>query len=116
VRTTGLRRAREELETSIRNLHEGHVPEEELRVSTVLRRAPAEYASRPGHVVAAEALTMNHAPPDVGTLVDYLYVDASNANPFRRVKPASYGGGSADLAKYEEMARAAAATVLTPFG
>jgi DNA polymerase elongation subunit (family B) len=116
VRTTGLRRAREELESSIRDLHEGRVPEEELRVSTVLRRAPAEYASRPGHVVAAEALTMNHAPPDVGTLVDYLYVDAGNTNPFRRVKPASYDGGSADLAKYEEMARAAAATVLTPFG
>jgi DNA polymerase, archaea type len=116
VRTEGLRLAREELETSIRDLHEGRVPEQELRISTVLRRAPTDYASRPGHVVAAEALTMNHAPPDVGTLVDYLYVDAGNTNPFRRVKPATYKGGNVDLAKYEEMARAAAATVLTPFG
>jgi len=115
IRTTGLRRAQEEVEASIKDLMEGHVPEEELRVSTVLRRAPSEYASRPGHVVAAEALATNHAPPDVGTLVDYLYVDAENQNPFRRVKPANYEGGSADLDKYAALARAAAATVLSPF-
>lgn len=115
VRAEGLRRAREELEASIRSLMEGRVPEEELRVSTALRRAPSEYASRPGHVVAAEALTMNHAPPDVGTLVDYLYVDAGNPNPFRRVKPADYTGGRPDLDKYAALARSAAATVLSPF-
>ena len=115
VRTTGLRQAREEVEAAVRDLMEGRVPEEELRVSTVLRRAPADYSSRPGHVVAAEALAMNHAPPDVGTLVDYLYVDSANQNPFRRVKPATYPGGRVDLEKYAALARAAAATVFSPF-
>ncbi|HIH88066.1 TPA: hypothetical protein HA344_02510, partial [Candidatus Bathyarchaeota archaeon] len=49
------------------------------------------------------------------TLVDYLYVDAANQNPFRRVKPANYQGGKADLEKYAALARTAAATVLSPF-
>ena len=115
VRTTGLRLAHEEVEAASRDLREGRVPEEELRVSTVLRRAPAEYSSRPGHVVAAEALAMNHAPPDVGTLIDYLHVDSANANPFRRVKPASFQGGRVDLEKYVELVEAAAETVLSPF-
>jgi len=115
VRTTGLRLAQEEIEAAIRNLREGRVPDDELRVSIVLRRASADYSSHPGHVVAAESLTMNHAPPEVGTLVEYLYVDSDNSNPFRRVKPAIYQGGRVDLEKYVALARAAAATVLSPF-
>ncbi len=46
--------------------------------------------------------------------MDYVYVDASHGNPFRRVRPAGYGGG-VDLEKYVDLVREAGRSVLMPF-
>jgi hypothetical protein len=49
-----------------------------------------------------------------GSLVDYVYVDAGHGNPFRRVRPAGYGGG-VDLEKYVDLVREAGRSILIPF-
>jgi len=67
-------------------------------------------------VTAAESLARNRAPVEVGSLVEFLYVDAGNTNPFRRVRPASFKQGRVNLDKYERLVRDAAETVLSVFG
>jgi len=111
--TAGVRRAREAVEEACAELAGGSVPAERLRVSTALRRRPAAYSTRPGHVAAAEALAMNGADVGEDAVVDYVYVDAGSHNPFRRVRPAAYDGG-ADLEKYADLVREAARSVLAP--
>jgi hypothetical protein len=51
---------------------------------------------------------------EAGSLVDYVYVDAGHGNPFRRVRPAVYGGG-VDVEKYVGLVREAGRSVLMPF-
>ncbi|MBW1932310.1 MAG: hypothetical protein JRI56_04670 [Deltaproteobacteria bacterium] len=59
---------------------------------------------------------MNRVEVNVGSLIEFLYVDAGNLNPFRRVRPASFKQGGVDLIKYEGLVRDAAGTVLSVFG
>ena len=113
--TVGVQRAHDAVEEACAGLAEGSVPQEKLRVSTILRRSPAAYSTRPGHVTAAEALAMNGTRVEEDAVVDYLYVDAGSHNPFRRVKPAAYAGGRVDLGKYVDLVREAAESVLAPF-
>ena len=50
-----------------------------------------------------------------GSLIDYVYVDAGHANPFRRVRPAGRGSGY-DAEKYVQLVREAGRSILMPFG
>ncbi len=113
VRTKGVRRALEVIEGACQRLRRGEVPHDQLRASTVLRREPGEYKARLPHVAAAEALGMTGARVEAGALIDYVYVDAGHRNPFRRVRPARYGGGF-DVEKYVELVREAGRSVLMP--
>jgi len=90
------------------------VPEEALRGSTLLRRELDEYKARLPHVAAAEALGMAGRRVGSGSVVDYVYVAAGHHNPYRRVRPAGYGGG-VDAEKYVDLVREAGRSVLMPF-
>lgn len=114
VRTTGLERALAVIEGACRRIRAGEVPEEALRGSTLLRRELDEYKARLPHVAAAEALGMAGRRVGSGSVVDYVYVDAGHHNPYRRVRPAGYGGG-VDAGKYVELVREAGRSVLMPF-
>lgn len=115
VRSLGVRRALEVVDEAYRRLRNGEVPLEDLRVSTVLRRSPDSYRADLPHVAAAKALNMNGVEVKAGSLIDYLYVDAGNGNPFRRVKPACFEEGGIDMEKYVELVMKAALSVLKPF-
>jgi DNA polymerase elongation subunit (family B) len=112
--TWGLERAQAAIEDACRRLKEGEVPEEELRISTALRRDTKDYRAKAPHVAAAEAMEIAGNQMGAGSLVDYVYVDAGNDNPFRRVRPAVYGGG-VDVDKYVSLVREAGRSVLLPF-
>ncbi|UCD43773.1 MAG: hypothetical protein JSV27_06350 [Candidatus Bathyarchaeota archaeon] len=114
VRALGVRRALRVIDDACLRLRRGDVPAEELRVSTALRREPREYKARLPHVAAAEALGMTGRRMEAGTLVDYVYVDAGHSNPFRRVRPASYGD-EVDAEKYCQLVREAGRSILMPF-
>jgi len=114
VSTRGAKKARAVIEGACLRLREGRVPVEELRISTALRRDPRDYKVKAPHVAAAEALGIAGKRMEAGSLVDYVYVDAGHGNPFRRVRPAGYGGG-VDLEKYVCLVREAGRSVLMPF-
>jgi len=114
VRIEGVRRARRVIEEACLRLRRGEVPMEELRISVALRQDPREYKARLPHVAAAEALNISGQRVGAGSLVDYVYVDASHGNRFRRVRPAAYGGGF-DAEKYVELVREAGRSILMPF-
>jgi DNA polymerase elongation subunit (family B) len=114
VHALGLERAQAVIEDACRRLRGGEVSEEELRISTALRRDTRDYRAKAPHVAAAEALEIAGEQMEVGGLVDYVYVDAGNGNPFRRVRPAVYRGG-VDVEKYVGLVRAAGRSVLIPF-
>ena len=114
VRTKGLERALAVIEGACRRIRAGEVPEEALRGSTLLRRELDEYKARLPHVAAAEALGMAGRRVGSGSVVDYVYVDAGHHNPYRRVRPAGYGGG-VDAEKYVDLVREAGRSVLMPF-
>jgi DNA polymerase elongation subunit (family B) len=114
VHTSGVQRARRIIEEACSRLRRGEVPMEKLRVSVALRREPREYKARLPHVAAAEALGISGASVGEGNLIDFIYVDASNTNRFRRVRPAAFSGGF-DVDKYTELVREAGRSILMPF-
>jgi DNA polymerase elongation subunit (family B) len=114
VSTHGVEKAQAVIEDACLQLRDGGVPEEELLISTALRRDPRDYKAKAPHVAAAEALEIAGKRMEAGSLVDYVYVDAGYGNPFRRVRPAGYGGG-VDLEKYLDLVRGAGRSVLMPF-
>jgi len=114
VSTLGVEGAQTVIAEACRLLREGSVPEEELRISTALRRSTRDYKARAPHVAAAEALEIAGNRMEAGSLVDYVYVDAEHDNPFRRVRPAAYGG-SVDLEKYVDLVKSSGRSVLIPF-
>jgi DNA polymerase elongation subunit (family B) len=114
VSTKGVEKAQAVIEGPCLRLRDGGVPEEELRISTALRRDPRDYKAKAPNVAAAEALGIAGKRMEVGSLVDYVYVDAGHGNPFRRVRPAGYGGW-VDLEKYVDLVREAWRSVLMPF-
>jgi DNA polymerase elongation subunit (family B) len=114
VRSEGVRRALRVVEDACLHLRGGEVPQEDLKVSTALRREPRKYKTRLPHVAAAEALSMTGRRMEAGTLIDYVYVDAGHSNPFRRVRPAAYGI-KVDTEKYCQLVREAGRSVLMSF-
>ena len=114
VRTKGVSRALAVIDEACRRLRGGEIPPEKLRVSTVLHRSPREYKARLPHVAAAEALNLIGKRVKVGSLIDYIYVDAGHRNPFHRVRPIGHGRG-VDLEKYAELVREAGRSILMPF-
>ena len=114
MRTRGVEKAQAVITDACLRLRDGGVPEDELRISTALRRDPRDYKAKAPHVAAAEALEIAGKSMEAGSLVDYVYVDAGHGNPFRRVRPAGYGGG-VDLEKYVSLVREAGRSVLMPF-
>ena len=112
VRSAGVRRALKVVEDACGRLRRGDVPPEELRVSTALRRSPADYSSHLPHVAAARALNMNGVGVGAGSLIDYLYVDAGHRNPFRRVRPARFAEGRIDVEKYVDLVREAVESLM----
>jgi DNA polymerase elongation subunit (family B) len=113
VLTTGRTRAVRVVEEACRRIEDGDVPPAELTISKALSREVDEYASLSGHVVAANALKMNRVRVGSGDLVNYLYVDAGNTNPFRRVGPAKLGGAKPDAEKYKTLVKQAAETIFS---
>ena len=114
VATEGVERARKVAEDACRSLRRGEVNPAELRMTTALRREPRDYKAWLPHVAAAEALSIAGARKEVGSLVDYVYVDAGHGNPFRRVRPAGYAG-NVDVEKYVSLVKEALRSILIPF-
>jgi DNA polymerase elongation subunit (family B) len=114
VRTRGAEIVNEIIEKACTELKEGKVPKEDLWISIALRQPTHDYRQKASHVAAAEALEMAGFPMSSGSLVDYVYVNAKHENPFRRVRPAGYGG-RLDMNKYIDLVREAGRSILVPF-
>jgi len=114
VATEGVEKAQKVAEEACRRLRRGEVDTAELRMTTALRRELRDYKARLPHVAAAEALSIAGARQEVGSLVDYVYVDAGHGNPFRRVRPAGYAG-NVDVEKYVSLVGEALRSILMPF-
>jgi len=111
VLETQLPRALRLVEETCNKVLEGDVDPESLVFSTRLRKPASEYVSRQPHVIAAEL------DPEERNVVRYLFVDASNRNPYRRVIPASLmseGNQRYDREKYAALIREAAMSLLRP--
>ncbi len=97
----------------------GEIELEKLVVSKLLRKPVTEYKSLFPHVVAAIQMMQKGKKLKSREKIDFLYVNAANRNPFRRVIPASALGNDQhyyDREKYLEMALDVAETVLGVFG
>ena len=119
VLSRGLPRALDRLREACRELRIGRVKREELRIRKRLWREPRDYRGRPPHVTAARQLEMKGAKPQQGDLVEYVYLDADNRNPYLRVantELVEHSRRSYDREKYVELAIDAAETLLAPFG
>jgi len=97
---------------------EGKVKPERLVVSKVLRKPVNEYRSMFPHVVAAMQMVQKGKRMRRGEMIDFIYVNASHRNPFRRVVPALLldKGSYCDREKYLEMILDVAETILSAFG
>jgi len=98
---------------------EGKVDLKKLVVSKVLRKAVNEYRSMFPHVVAAIQMIQKGKKLKNGEVINFLYVNATHTNPFRRVVPASILNKSHcyyDREKYLEMVLDVAETSLSIFG
>ncbi|MBE0634333.1 hypothetical protein IH574_07145, partial [Candidatus Bathyarchaeota archaeon] len=102
------------IDKAARELKQGLVPISELEAKTILRRKPSEYKARLPHVAAAEALGINGAEVDRGSVIGYVYVDSEHSNPFRRVSPAGFQK-KFDYKKYAQLLEEARKSILLPF-
>jgi DNA polymerase elongation subunit (family B) len=88
-----------------------------LVISKALSRHPGEYRSRPPHLIAARQLGQMGVDVRAGDLVDFLYVEAGDRNPYRRVAPTRHlkrGWRGYDRRKYLGLILSAAEEVLGP--
>lgn len=87
---------------------EGKVKLERLVVSKVLRKPVNEYRSMFPHVVAAMQMVQKGKRLRRGETIDFVYINASHTNPFRRVVPALLldEANYYDSEKYVEMVSA----------
>jgi len=119
VLSRGLPKALDRLREACRELRMGRVRLEELRIVKRLWREPRDYRGRPPHVTAARQLKMKGARPRHGDLIEFVYLDADNRNPYMRVANTElldHSRRSYDGEKYVELAIDAAETLLAPFG
>ena len=89
-RTRGIESVQAVIEGACLRLRDGEVLEDELRISTPLRRPPRSTREGPSREGAKE-LEIAGEGMEAGNLVDYVYVDAGHGNPFRRVRSAGIG-------------------------
>jgi DNA polymerase elongation subunit (family B) len=114
VLTEGIQEVDMVIDKAARELKQGLVPISELEAKTILRRKPSEYKARLPHVAAAEALGINGAEVDRGSVIGYVYVDSEHSNPFRRVSPAGFQK-KFDYKKYAQLLEEARKSILLPF-
>jgi len=99
-------------------IREGKIELERLVVSKVLRKSVNKYRSMFPHVVAAMQMVQKGKRMRTGEMIDFIYVNASHTNPFRRVVPALLldKRNYYDREKYVEMVLDVAETILGTFG
>jgi DNA polymerase elongation subunit (family B) len=114
VLTEGIQEVDKVIDKAARELKQGLVPISELEAKTILRRKPSKYKARLPHVAAAEALGINGAEVDRGSVIGYVYVDSEHSNPFRRVSPAGFQK-KFDYKKYAQLLEEARKSILLPF-
>lgn len=119
VEKTQLQKACDYVAETCDKVSKGKIEPESLIVSKVLRKPVTKYRGMLPHVVAAIQLTQKGKRPRTGETIDFLYVNASHRNPFRRVVPATFlrdGPCPYDRVKYRELVLDVAETVLNVFG
>jgi len=97
----------------------GKAPAEELVISKILRKPVDTYRSLLPHVVAAIQMVQKGKQLKNRERIDFVYVDAENRNPFRRIIPSAVIDDmhqSYDRDKYVELVLDVAETVLGTFG
>jgi len=112
------RQVRKALDYTISTYEEildGKIDPEKLVISKILRMPIQHYMSLFPHVIAAIQLEGLSKPVKPGEMVEYVYVDAAQLNPMKRVLPASIAR-SYDRQKYGEMLLDTAETLLGVFG
>jgi DNA polymerase elongation subunit (family B) len=96
----------------------GEIQIKDLVVSKLLRQDLTKYRSLFPHVSAALQLTESGKSLIRGDIIQYIYTDAANKNPLRRVMPIDLINQEHDYdkEKYREMLLEAAETILGYFG
>jgi DNA polymerase elongation subunit (family B) len=119
VLTKGLPRALERVREACRELRQGKVKWERLKIRKRLRKEVGRYRGRPPHVTAVRQLAMKGMERRKGDLIEFIYVDAGHHNPYMRVVPTELlgdGWRKYDREKYVDLVLDAAETLLAPFG
>jgi len=114
-----LPRAVEYVRETCARVGRGEVDWKGLVVSKRLGKSPGKYKSRLPHVVAAELLVQKGVDVEAGDVVSFIYLDAGNINPWRRVAPAAVldeGWRRYDREAYVDLVLDAAETLLGVFG
>jgi DNA polymerase elongation subunit (family B) len=96
----------------------GEIPLKDLVVSKMLRQGLTKYRSLFPHVSAALQLAKAGKSLVRGEIIQYIYTDAAQKNPLRRVTPLDLISEEHDYdkEKYREMLLEAAETILAYFG
>jgi DNA polymerase elongation subunit (family B) len=114
VLSRGVMEVEKVISKASQKLKQGLVPISELEAKTILRRRPSKYKARLPHVAAAEALDINGAQVERGSVISFIYVDSEHSNPFRRVSPAGFQK-KYDAKKYVKLLEEAGKSILLPF-
>jgi DNA polymerase elongation subunit (family B) len=89
----------------------------ELIVSKTLHKPTTEYTKFYPHVSASITLNQQGKMAKKGETIDFVYVNTTRRNPFRRVVPIDlYDNTYYDSEKYRTMVLDASETVLSSFG
>lgn len=96
---------------------EGEVDWRRLVIPKRLGRPLRDYRSRLPHIIAARQLKLRGVDLGAGDLVEFLYAESENRNPYRRVVPAYHlgrGWRGYDRRKYLYLLKRAAMEILSP--
>jgi DNA polymerase elongation subunit (family B) len=114
-----LPRALERMREACRELRQGKVKWERLKIRKRLRKEVGRYQSRPPHVTAVRQLAMKGMKRRKGDLIEFIYIDAEHQNPYMRIAPTELlgdGWREYDREKYVDLVLDAAETLLAPLG
>jgi hypothetical protein len=112
---TRVQRATKYTQETVERVLSGSLETSELVVSKSLRMPVERYRSLFPHVLAAIQLRQHGRQVKPGDLVDYVYVDAEQANPMKRISAAELAE-TYDAEKYAEMTLDVAESILRVFG